>query len=46
MGKMGMMKVVRALTSRPISDQHASNEFGHVHDLCDNEYDVDGYGEH
>ena len=41
-----MMKVVRALTSRPIFDQHASNEFGHAHDLRDNEYDVGGYDEH
>ena len=42
-----MMKVVRALTSRPIFDQHASNEFGRVqHDLRDNEYDVGGYDEH
>ena len=45
--KWGMMKVVRALTSRPIFDQHASNEFGRVqHDLRDNEYDVGGYDEH
>ena len=42
-----MMKVVRALTSRPIFDQHVSNEFGRVqHDLRDNEYDVGGYDEH
>ena len=45
--KWGMMKVVRALTSRPIFDQHVSNEFGRVqHDLRDNEYDVGGYDEH